>query len=812
MIKHYFKIAVRNLFKQKALSFINVFGLSVGLACFILFLLFAVNEFSFDRFHKNADNIYRVYRWTIAMNGQQPEGDPYLPAPLGPAMRQDLPDVKNFTRIHSVGGKSFVRVDNKVSRESVAAADPQIFSVFSFPLKYGNPGTALKELQNIVLTKEKADQLFGTDNVVGRTLEIKVDDAFVPFVVSAVAEDIPANSSIRFDLLASFEYMLTTQSGKRSVNNWHRSSYQTYVLLQPGSGLMDDVKKLASFRHKYYPDEEKELKESGFKWEGLTAPVSFRLQPLKAGHTDTKIWGGIVDTIDPKTIWILLSIAAGVLLIACINFTTLAIGRSARRAKEIGLRKVIGGDKKQLVVQFLSEAILLSILSAILGLLLAKLLLPYFNRLSGRELQFSFSLYPEMIWMLAGLTLLVGLLAGSYPALILSGFKPIEALKSKIKVSGSNFFTKALVTVQFALSIALIIGTIIILQQTKYMTDKNPGFNKENIVMVDASDTKTKEIYPLFRRAILSRNDIAGVASAEVGLGEDQGWSRTGFEYNGNHKDVFEYFVDKDYIPLMGMKIVAGRNFDAKVAGDTVTSIIVNETMVKDMGWTIANAVGQPLKGYMESKTPVVIGVVQDFNFRPLKEKVMPQMFHQFNDYAPYKFFVRIKPGNPSPALAAMQKAWSSVVADLPFNYSFLDESLDNFYKAERKWSNIIGWAGGISIFLACLGLFGLAALAAVNRTKEIGIRKVLGASVTNIVGLLSKDFLKLVALALFVATPIAWYFMHKWLQDFAYRISIGWWIFIAAGSLALILAFITIAFQAAKAGIANPVKSLRTE
>ena len=330
--------------------------------------------------------------------------------------------------------------------------------------------------------------------------------------------------------------------------------------------------------------------------------------------------------------------------------------------------------------------------------------------------------------------------------------------------------------------------------------------------MVDASDTKTKEIYPLFRRAILSRNDIAGVASAEVGLGEDQGWSRTGFEYNGNHKDVFEYFVDKDYIPLMGMKIVAGRNFDAKVAGDTVTSIIVNETMVKDMGWTIANAVGQPLKGYMESKTPVVIGVVQDFNFRPLKEKVMPQMFHQFNDYAPYKFFVRIKPGNPSPALAAMQKAWSSVVADLPFNYSFLDESLDNFYKAERKWSNIIGWAGGISIFLACLGLFGLAALAAVNRTKEIGIRKVLGASVTNIVGLLSKDFLKLVALALFVATPIAWYFMHKWLQDFAYRISIGWWIFIAAGSLALILAFITIAFQAAKAGIANPVKSLRTE
>jgi len=812
MIKHYFKIAVRNLFRQKALAFINVFGLSVGLACFILFLLFAVNEFSFDRFHKNADNIYRVYRWTIAMNGQQPEGDPYLPAPLGPAMKQDLPEIKNFVRMQFGWGKSFVRADNNVSRESVATADPQVFSVFSFPLKYGNPETALKELHNIVLTEAKAKQLFGTDNVVGRTLEIKVEDVFVPFTVSAVAENIPANSSIQFDLLANFEYMLTTKSGMRSVNNWHRSSYQTYVQLQPGSGLPGDVSKLASFRHKYYPDEEKELKESGYKWEGSARPVSLRLQPLQAGHTDTSVWGGIVETISPKTIWILLSIAAGVLLIACINFTTLAIGRSARRAKEIGLRKVIGGERKQLVAQFLSEAIVLSILSAILGLLIAKLLLPYFNRLSGRELQFSFSLYPEMIWMLGGLTILVGLLAGSYPALILSGFKPIEALKSKIKVSASNLFTKALVTVQFALSIALIIGTMIILKQTKYMADKNPGFNKENIVMVDASDTKTKEIYPLFRQAILSRNDIAGVASSELGLGEDQGWSRTGFEYNGAHKEVFEYFIDKDYIPLMGMKIVAGRNFDPKIGEDTVTSVIVNETMVRDMGWTIDNAVGQPLKGYMESKTPVVIGVVKDFHYRPFKEKLMPQMFHQFNDYAPYRFFVRIKPGNPAPALAAMQKAWSSVVPDLPFNYNFLDESLDNFYKAERKWSKIIGWAGSISIFLACLGLFGLAALAAVNRTKEIGIRKVLGASVSNIVGLLTKDFLKLVTIAVLVASPVAWYFMHKWLQDFANRISIGWWIFIAAGSLALIMAFITIAFQATKAGIANPVKSLRNE
>ncbi len=812
MIKHYFKISLRNLGRQKVLSFINIFGLSVGLACFSLFLLYAVNEFSFDRFHKNADNIYRVYRWSEAMNGEEARGDVYMPSPLGPALKQDLPDVVNYVRFRDAWGESFIKVDGNVRRMHVSYTDPSIFSVFSFPLKYGTAQGALKELLNIIITKQKAKELFGTDNVVGRTIEIKIDDAFVPFAVSAVAENIPANSSIKFELLGNFSYMETTNSGKRGVNNWNRSSYMTYVQLNAGSGLPNDVKKFGAFRHKYYPEEEKEIKDAGFKWDGTTPPVRYGLQPLKAGHTDTKIYGGSVENVNPKTIWILLWIAAGVLLIACINFTTLAIGRSARRAKEVGVRKVIGGERRQLVIQFLSEAVILSFLSAVLGLLLSKLFLPYFNNLSGRELQFSFSLYPEMIWMLSGLTLLVGLLAGSYPALILAGFKPIEVLKSKIKVSGSNLFTKSLVTVQFALSIALIISTMIIMQQTKYMADKNPGFNKENIVVVDASETKTKEIYPLFRQAMLSRSDIAGVASAEFGLGEGTGWSRSGFEYNGNHKDVFEFFIDKDYIPLMDMKVIAGRNFDPKIADDTANSIIVNEAMMIDFGWTIDNAVGQQIKGYMETKTPVVIGVVKDFNYRPFKEKVMPQMFHQFADYAPYKFFVRVKPGNPSAALAAMQRSWSSLVADFPFKYNFLDESLDNFYKTERKWSNIIGWAGGISIFLACLGLFGLAALAAINRTKEIGIRKVLGASLPGIVKLLSKDFLKLVVIALLIAAPVAWYFMHKWLQDFAYRISIGWWIFIVAGSLALIIAFVTIGLQAVKAGIANPVKSLRTE
>ena len=811
MIKHYFKIALRNFAKQKGLAFINVFGLSVGLACFTLFLLFAVNEFSFDRFHKNAKNIYRVYLHTDAMHGDEAHGSSYLPIPLGPAMKQDFPEVENYVRIHDAWHGDFVRADNKVSRIKVSFADPQLFSVFSFKILYGNAHNPLKNPNNIVLTKDKALQLFGEPNVIGKTVEIKEEDNFEPFTVTAVTENIPANSTIRFEILASFDYYTNTGGGKRGVDNWNRSGYQTYLKLRPGSKLTNKSEQLKKFRSKYYPDEEAECKKDSL-WTVSGSPFAYRLQPLKEMHTDTKVGGGSVEAVNPKNIWILLAIAAGVLLIACINFTTLAIGRSAGRAKEVGVRKVIGGDKKQLVLQFLAEALLLSILSAALGILLGKLLLPYFNQLSGRELSFSFTQYPEMIWMLIGLVLLVGLLAGSYPAVVLSGFKPIEVLKSKIRVGGSNFFTKSLVTVQFILSIGLIISTVVILQQLKFMQNKNPGFNKENIVMVDAEGTDTKKVYPLFKQSLASQPSVAGVAGSELGLGEGTGWSMSGFEYNGKHKDVYEYFVDADYINLMGIKLITGRNFDPKIASDTVTSVIINEAMLNDFGWTVENAVGQQLKGYSENLTPVVIGVVKNFHFRPFSEKVGPQMFHQFHDYAPHKYFVKIRSGNPSIALNAIKKAWTSVVPDLPLKYDFLDDNLNRFYKSESRWSNIVGWAGGISIFLACLGLFGLAALAAVNRTKEIGIRKVLGASLTGIVSLLSKDFLKLVAIALLIASPLAWYFMQKWLQDFAYRINIGWYVFIITGIVAVLIALITISFQAIKAAVANPVKSLRTE
>ena len=808
MVKHYLKIAFRNLARQKWLTAINIAGLSIGLACFTLFMLYAVNEFNFDRFHANKENIYRVYR----LSESTQEAKVNQSVPLGPAMKQDIPDVENYVRIQEAQNETYVKVNNTVTHVRLSFADQQIFSVFSFKLVAGDRKTALKGLHDIVLTRKTAKKIFGHVDVIGEIIQAKVEDDFIPFTVSSIVEDIPSNSTIQIEALGSYDFLATTKNGKRLVDNWRRQSVcLTYVQLKPGSTLASDFKTLTALRKKYYPDEEAELRKLGY-WTGKGAPVRYGLQPLTSLHTDTKIVGGIVPVSDPKNIWIMLGIAFGVLLIACINFTTLAIGRSARRAKEIGIRKVVGSCRRQLVGQFMAEAFLLAILSVVLGLGLCYLLLPYFNSLSGKELSFSFAQFPEMYWLLAGLTLIVGLLAGSYPALVLSDFRPLEVLKQKIKIGGANFFARSLVTLQFVLSIGLIASTLIIADQLKYMTGKNPGFSKENVVMINATEVDGKKIYPIFKQAVISEPSIAGITSSDLGIGEGEGFTRGSMDYNGKNMDVFEYFVDHNFIPLMGMQLLRGRNFDPTISSDTINSVIVNEAMVRDFGWTLDNAIGQQLKEYSEQMIPVVIGVVKDFNFRPLSIKVEPQMFHQFSNYAPHRYFVRLKAGDPAKALAAMQRTWNALVTDIPFNYVFLDENIENFYKSEVRWSRIIGWAGGISIFLACLGLLGLAALAAVNRTKEIGVRKVLGASVPDIIGLLSKDFLKLVAIAIVIASPLAWYFMSKWLQDFAYRVNIGWLVFFIAGLSAVTLALVTISLQAIRAAMANPVKSLRTE
>lgn len=809
MLQHYIRIALRNLSKQKLLTGINIIGLSVGLACFSLFLLYAVNEFSYDRWHKDADRIFRVNEIWFRDNGTQ-GGTAGVYMPLGPAMKKDFPDVEDFVRI-APNRETTVRVNNQLSRLSVSFADPSFFSFFSFPLLAGTDSVALKDLNGVVLTRNRALQLFGSLNVIGARLEIKTDTSFEPFTVAGVTDNIPFNSSIQFDILGNFQHLLTAANRRDAVNSWSQTNGdQTFVRLRTDSRLMADPQRLLQFRFKYYPDEAGRYHKDG------KVSASFGLQPLRSLHTT----GEDIDagppgsTTDPKNIWILLGIAAGILLIAAINFTTLAIARSAGRAREVGVRKVIGGRRYQLIWQFLTESLLVTLLSAGLGWLLARLLLPYFNRLSDRELVFSFSRYPELTWMLAGLVLLIGILAGSYPALVLSGFRPVEVLKSKIKLGGANFFTRGLVTFQFALSIALIIATIVILQQVSYMRSKDLGLIKDNTIVVRTENVDAKKIYPFFRRTLLSRKEIAGVGASQIGLGEGEGQMGGGFEFNGVDANAIEYPVDADLITTLGMRLAAGRSFSTAIGSDTVSSVIVNEAFLKAYtAMRPEEAIGRQFKTRGDNpRSRLIIGVVKDFNFEPLDRLVRPQLFYMPATFQPSRFFVRVRAGQTAPAIGAIGEAWKAAVPGLPLRYSFLDEDLDRFYKNEARWRNIFACAGVISIILACLGLFGLASLAAINRLKEIGIRKLLGASIAEIVQLLASSFVRLVLLSSLIASPVAWYFMNRWLQHFAYRIDIRWWLFAATAIIALCIAVLTISVQAVRAALINPVKNLRTE
>ncbi|WP_188931122.1 ABC transporter permease [Puia dinghuensis] len=811
MLRHYIRIALRNLAKQKILTFVNVAGLSLGMACFSLILLFAVSEFSFDKFNKRAGQIYRVEERYTRDDGRE-AGIGELGVALAPAMKKAFPDVEEAVRL-SNGRKMYMGGYNDVVQLNMVYADPGFLSMFSFPLLYGNK-KALQDPYAVVITRSRARQLFGTEDAVGKTLPIKTDSEFHLFSVTAVAEDMPLNTSISFDVLGNYQYLEITDTDRvTSSAHWTRTyGDQTFVLLRPGSRLPQQRESLLKFRLPHFPEEVDAWRKT------KRMPARYVLQPLLSLHTDTSVDGGS-DTVDPKNIWILLGIAAGIVLIASINFTTLAIARSAGRAREVGVRKVVGGLRRQLIAQFLTESVLLSVLSSFLGWLLASALLPWFSQLAGRPLEFTTSLFPQLSWMLAGLTLLVGVLAGSYPALVLSGFNTVEVLKAKIRLGGSNLFTRSLVTVQFVLSIGLIIATVVMLRQVNYLRTKDLGLIKENTIVVHTRNIDATAAYPLFRQTLASRNEVLGVAASAIGLGEGQGQMGGMYDFSGKLAGVIEYPVDENFLPVMGLQLIAGRNFDRSITSDTVSNIIVNETLVHaDLGLEPQQAIGQQIKtgvppgSHAPLQYKTIIGVVRDFNFEPLNKKVRAQLFEMPVRFKPACFFVHLRAGDPTPVLDKMAATWKTISPDIPFSYSFLDEDLDRFYKSETRWGNIIACAGGISIFLACMGLFGLASLSAANRVKEIGIRKILGATAADIVGLLTGGFLRLVVLAAVIASPIAWMIMNRWLRDFAYRIDVGWWVFGVTALMAMGIAFLTIGLQAFRTARANPVKSLRVE
>ncbi len=535
-------------------------------------------------------------------------------------------------------------------------------------------------------------------------------------------------------------------------------------------------------------------------------PYGYRLQPLPAIHLDPAVAAGLTAPSDPRYSYILAAIALAILLIACINFTLLAIGRSAGRAREVGVRKAIGARRHQLLFQFWGESILLSLLALVLGLSLAELFLPTFNTLAAKDLHFDYLQNAATVGALIGLMLLVGVLAGSYPALVLSGFKPVESLRQRMRLKGSNPLTRSLVVVQFALSVFLIVGTLVMLRQLDYVQTKNLGFDEEHVVVIPTNGLPGDELLARFRTALGPRRDVLGVTG--MNNAPAHGWSREGWDYKGEDKVAYTYRVESDFLDVMGVDLVAGRNFDPSRSTDSTGAVLVNEAFVRDFGW--AEPLGQRLDGFYAE--PEVVGVVRDLHLLPLRQAVEPMVLTMDPGWGMGHLLVRIAPDDLSTTLAALEATWNGVALATPFQYSFLDDDLAKQYESERRWSRIVGYGALFAVLVACLGLFGLASLTVVQRTKEIGIRKALGATATNIAALLSKDFVVLVLVGVVIAAPLAYLAAERWLEGFAYRIDLGPGVFVLAGGTALVIALVTVSAHALRAATADPVQSLRYE
>ena len=812
MLKNYLKIAYRSLRRHPGYTFINVFGLAVGIAFCVLLLLYVKDELTYDRFHEKEERLFRVQRVTYSNEEDIEEYDVYLPMPLGTAMRTDFPDVEQVVRFCNFI-RHFVRKGALTVEERVLYADSSFFDVFTFPLMEGDGASALSREDGVVLSEQAAIRYFGEESPLGKTLEIRLENEFRMFTVTGVAENPPNNSSIQFSILLPFQTLSRELSRfEGSEVNWSRSAFITYVVLKEGSTLPLDTERLLAFREHYYPGVAQELRASG-RWSGDGPPVSYALQPIRQVHLDTRVPGGISSPSDPVYSYVLLGIALAVLSIACINFMTLALGRSLSRAREVGVRKVVGARRRQLMRQFWGESFFQSVLALSMGIFVAYLFTPMFNTLTGKSLEFDVFSSPWMLLPFVSLALLTSLIAGGYPAVVLSSFKPVDILRSRMSVRSTRGLTRAMVVVQFTLSVVLVISSLVMLKQLNFLRTQQLGFNQEQVIAVELNDVDAERALALMKSELESRVDVVSVAAANLRLGAGAGWGRQGFDYQGELRQVYEYRVTTNYLQTLGMELAVGRDFDSNRSADTLRAAIVNEALVKEFGWT--DPIGQVLTGYHDNPAmdPVIIGVVKDYNFLSLREEVEPMILMASTTTGEIRtLLIKIQSADLATTVEAVRTVWNRVAFDIPFEYSFMEEDIARFYDEEERWSQIIGYSSLFAILIACLGLFGLTAVIVTRRTKEVGIRKVLGASVTGIVGLLSIDFLKLVVLAFILAAPVAYFIMKWWLEGFAYRIVLDYGMFLIAGVLSSLIAFLTVSFQAIKAAMTNPVNTLRRE
>jgi putative ABC transport system permease protein len=796
MLKNYFITALRNLWRNKFFSLINIFGLSLGIACCMLIFLYAKDELTFDRFHQKADRIYRItIDMTDKLRGSNKSGNSGLIQ--GPSFRQGVPEIEEFVRLQSANCD--VKHKGDIFSQEGLWADENFFSMFSFPLLYGDPKSALKDMHSVVISEDLAIKYFGKKEVVGKSLVLNTKKEFNTFVVSAVAKNSPQNSSIKIQMLLPMKFQLSQDKEKP---HWMNFFLNTFVLLKPGSNVKAVTDKCNYLYKKEAAPQIKEMKEKY----GFNETVAYSLQPLLAMHLskDYPPQNGLVNASSPIYSYILSGIAIFVLIIACINFINLTVARSLKRAKEIGVRKVVGSLQKQLIIQFLGESFILSFFSFTFAIVLVAACLPFFNSVSNKALAFSYLPDLKLVIAFISLFLITSLLAGFYPALVLSRFKPVETLYGKLRYSGKNYLSRSLVVLQFALATVLIISTITIYSQFDYLVNYNLGYDKSNVLTVNAGKMNKLKLEAL-KTELLREPSVKKITARQGGgyvtIANINGATQQEFGFN---------LIDEEHFPMFKVPVLKGRNFSRDFPGDSTTSVIVNETFVKAAGWK--NPIGEIIDFYYNKKKYNVIGVVRDFHTGPLTEKITPQVFSVDPQISYQVLLLKIDPAGKTAALRHTEKIVRQFFPLIPYTYSFLDEDLQDQYKNEARWRQIITFSAALTIFISCIGLFGLAALSAEKRSKEIGIRKVLGASVLIITRKLSADFLKLVTLASLIALPVAWWAMDKWLENYPYRIKLSYSLFVFAVCSVLLLSLITVSYQSIKAAVANPVRNLRTE
>ncbi|WCT10543.1 ABC transporter permease [Mucilaginibacter jinjuensis] len=807
MFRNYIKTAYRSLKKNKGFTAINVLGLALGLAVCLLIVFYVIDELSYDRYNVKLDRIYRVNN-DIKFGGSD---DSYAvaPAPLAAVLESEFPDVEHAVRFRQNGGLNLKKGEQNIQEHHVIYADPKIFSVFTFPMINGDPNTALKEPHAVVISESTANKYFGSTNVVGKTL---VTNENTNYKITGVIKDIPKQSHVQADIFIS----MTTLDESRQTT-WLSNNFQTYILLKPGADIVALNRRMKQMVKEHMdPQMQNVVHMSYDDFEKAGNYIRMNTIPLKDIHLKSNLQAELGQNGNIQFVYIFSAIALFILLIACVNFMNLSTARSANRAREVGVRKVLGSARKHLIAQFLAESIMVTLVATVIALITAWALLPIFNQMSGKELTFTVH---SLIWLIPTIliiVLVIGCLAGSYPAFFLSGFQPIEVLKGKLAAGFKGGSLRSfLVVLQFSISIFLIIGTLVIYNQLKYIQNKDLGYSRSHVLVV-------KNLYALGKQAKTFKDEIKRMPG--VGNATMTGYTPT-MDYRNsntmfltptldtkNAMNTQMWYVDEDYINTLGIKMVAGRDFSKQMLTDS-SSIIINEMAAKRLGYK--DPINKMLYVPMDQQAKVIkgyriVGVMKDFNFNSLRENVSHLTLILGEERGALN--IRVKTSDMPGFIKQVENKWKEMSPNQQFDYSFMDQDFDATYRTEQRMGKIFVSFTSLAIIIACLGLFGLAAYAAEQRTKEIGIRKVLGAGVSTIVAMLSIDFIKLVIVSIIIAAPLAWFAMQYWLQGFAYRQNIQWWIIAVAGLGAIVIAFATISFQSVKAALINPIKSLRSE